>query len=84
MKKMCTKKINIDTHPRYITEKLITFLEANIKRFPGNSTFKFCLADNASKLKAGIYSIETGFEMNDEMAQFLQQTPELEVQIELT
>ena len=31
-----------------------------------------------------MYNIENGFEMNDEMAQFLQQTPELEVQVELT
>ncbi len=84
MKKMCTKKIQIDAHPKYITEKLITFLEKNMKDFPGKSTFKFCLADNVSKLKAGMYSIENGFEMNDEMAQFLQQTPELEVQVELT
>ena len=81
---MCTKKIQIDTHPKYVTEKLITFLEKNMKKFPGNSTFKFCLADHVSKLKAGMYNIENGFEMNDEMAQFLQQTPELEVQVELT
>ena len=81
---MFTKKIQIDVHPKHITEKIITFFEKNIKKYPGNTNFKFCLADHLSKLKAGMYSTDTGFEMNDEMAQFLQQTPELEVQVELT
>jgi hypothetical protein len=31
-----------------------------------------------------MYSLEKGFEMNDEMAIFLQQKPEVEVQVELT
>jgi DNA polymerase-3 subunit alpha len=84
MKKICTKKLSIDAHPKYITKDVILFFEKNIKSFPGNSTFKFCLSDQASRLKVGMYSIENGFEMNDEMAQFLQQKPELEVQVELT
>ena len=84
MKKICTKRLNIEAHPKYVTEDVLHFFEKNIKDFPGNSTLKFCLSDQASKLKIGLYTIETGFEMNDEMAQFLQQKPELEVQVELT
>ncbi|MEO6328410.1 MAG: DNA polymerase III subunit alpha [Ginsengibacter sp.] len=84
MKKICTKKINIDTHPKCITPTMIDFFEKNIKSFPGNSTLKFCLADQPSKLKVSLYNIEKGFEMNDEMAQFLQQAVELEVHVELT
>ena len=84
MKKLYTKKLHIDTHPKYITKDLVHFFEQNIKNFPGNSSLKFCLADNTSKSKVGMYSLENGFEMNDEMAKFLQQTPELDVQVELT
>jgi hypothetical protein len=31
-----------------------------------------------------MYTLENGFEMNDEMAIYLQQKPELDVQVELT
>jgi hypothetical protein len=31
-----------------------------------------------------MYTLANGFEMNDEMAKFLQEKPELEVQVELT
>ena len=84
MKKICTKKLNIEAHPKYVTEDVVHFVEKNVKDFPGTSALKFCLSDQAAKLKISLCSIETGFEMNDEMAQFLQQKPELEVQVELT
>lgn len=84
MKKIYTKKINIDTHPKFITKELINFLEKNLQRFPGKSTFKFCVTDQPTRLKVSLYSIENGFEMNDELAQFLQESAELDVHVELT
>ena len=84
LKKCCTKKLQIEVHPKDISQELIDFLDNNIQRFPGNSLFKFCIHDSKSELKFGMYSIERGFEMNDEMASYLQQKPELEVQVELT
>jgi DNA polymerase-3 subunit alpha len=82
--KACTKKLQIETHPKFIDEKIIDFVEKNVKQFPGKSSLKFCLAEPASKLKIGMYTLENGFEMNDEMAKFLQEKPEFEVQVELT
>ena len=84
MKKACTRKLQIETHPKFIDEKMIGFVEENVKKFPGKSSLKFCLSEPSSKLKIGMYTLEHGFEMNDEMAQFLQEKPELEVQVELT
>jgi len=82
--KACTKKLQIETDPKHITKELINFVDKNVATYPGRSTLKFCLSDPAAKLKIGLYSIDKGFEMNDEMAQFLQQKPELEVMVELT
>jgi DNA polymerase-3 subunit alpha len=82
--KTCTKKLQIETDPKYITKELIGFMDENINRYPGRSTLKFCLSHPGSKLKVGLCSIDKGFEMNDEMAQYLQQKPELEVMVELT
>ncbi|MDQ6756130.1 MAG: hypothetical protein M3004_04260, partial [Bacteroidota bacterium] len=69
---------------KFIDENIISFVENNVKKFPGKSNLKFCLAETSSKLKVGMYTLENGFEMNDEMAKFLQEKPELEVQVELT
>ena len=82
--KACTKKLQIETDPKHITKELINFVDKNVATYPGRSTLKFCLSDPAAKLKIGLYSIDKGFEMNDEMAQILQQKPELEVMVELT
>ena len=84
MMKACTKKLQIETHPKFIDENIIGFVEKNVKKFPGKSSLKFYLSEPASKLKIGMYTLANGFEMNDEMAKFLQEKPELEVQVELT
>ena len=80
----CTKKIQIETEPKYITQDLIDFISENVNRFPGKASLKFCITDEMSKMKCGMYSLEKGFEMNDELANYLQQKPQLEIQLELT
>jgi DNA polymerase III subunit alpha len=80
--KSCTKKVQIEADPRSISQDFIDFIAHNIHHFPGKSSLKFCIND--TKLKFGMYTLENGFEMNDEMASYLQQNPELDVQVELT
>jgi DNA polymerase III subunit alpha len=82
--KSCTKKLQIEINPKDVSTELISFMEKNIEQFPGNSTLKFCINDLTSKLKFGMYTLEKGFEMNDEMATYLQEKPEFDVQVELT
>lgn len=79
-----TKKLQIEMHPQSVSKELIEFVGANVNHHPGNSTLKFCINDPVSHLKFGMYSMEKGFEMNDEMASYLQGKTELEVQVELT
>jgi DNA polymerase-3 subunit alpha len=80
----CTKRLQIETEPKNISKELIDFMNENVGRFPGKSSLKFCVNDITSKLKFSMYSLEKGFEMNDEMANYLLQKPELVVQVELT
>ncbi|MDQ2862099.1 MAG: DNA polymerase III subunit alpha, partial [Bacteroidota bacterium] len=80
----CTKRLQIETGAQNISEDVIDFMEENTHRFPGKSSLKFCVNDDKSKLKFSMYSLERGFEMNDEMANYLQQKPEFGVQVELT
>ena len=82
--KACTKKVQIEMKPKDVTADFIEFIEKNVNNFPGNTTLKFCINDMTSKLKFGMYSLEKGFEMNDEMAMFLQEKSQLDIQVELT
>ncbi|HXR84109.1 MAG TPA: DNA polymerase III subunit alpha [Hanamia sp.] len=79
-----TKKIHIDMNPGDVSEEFIEFIGNNVQKFPGKSTLKFNISDNLSHLKFSMYTIEKGFEMNDEMANYLQQKPELDIKVELT
>ncbi|HEY8659730.1 MAG TPA: DNA polymerase III subunit alpha [Hanamia sp.] len=82
--KSSTKKLQIEMNPKDVSTEFIDFIEKNVQQFPGNSTLRFSINDNISKLKFGMYTLEKGFEMNDEMANYLQEKPELEIQVELT
>ena len=79
-----TKKIHIEMNPKDVSKDFIDFIGNNVQKFPGNSTLKFNICDNLSKLKFGMYTSHKCFEMNDEMANYLQQKPELDIKIELT
>jgi DNA polymerase-3 subunit alpha len=82
--KSCTRKLQIELAPENISVELVDFITKNVHQFPGNASLKFCINDTKSHLKFGMYTPENGFEMNDEMATYLQQKPELDVQVELT
>jgi DNA polymerase-3 subunit alpha len=79
-----TKKLQIEMHPQSVSKEMIQFLGENVHHHPGSSTLKFCINEPTAKVNFGMYSMEKGFEMNDEMASYLQQKPELDIQIELT
>lgn len=82
--KSCTKKLQIEVDPKDISQEFIEFIAQNVNHFPGKSSLKFFINNAKAKLKFGMYTLENGFEMNDEMAMYLQQKPELDVQVELT
>ena len=42
---------------------------------------KFCVTEPKNQWKIGMYTLENGFEMNDEMAAWLKDKPELEVHV---
>ncbi|HSV09271.1 MAG TPA: DNA polymerase III subunit alpha, partial [Hanamia sp.] len=79
-----TKKLHIEMNPKDVSKDFIDFIGSNVQKFPGNSTLKFNICDSLSKLKFGMYTSHKCFEMNDEMATYLQQKPELDIKIELT
>jgi DNA polymerase-3 subunit alpha len=81
IKPLLTKQLIIDLDARHLNESMVGFLEKNIKKHPGKATLKFNVQESKTNAKISLYSLESGFEMNDEMAAFLQDCPEFEVQV---
>jgi hypothetical protein len=63
---------------------MITFVGENLQKFPGNSGLRINICDDISNLRFAMCTMDNAFEMNDEMANYLQHMPECEVTIELT
>lgn len=81
IKQSLTKQLIVDIEARHLREDLISFLEQNVKNHPGRSSLKFNITEHKQQLKVTMYTIDKGFLMNDEMASFLSENPELEVQV---
>ena len=77
VKTMLTKQVVIDVQPQSINNDFVNFIETNIKENPGKSSLKFNIIDNRNNYKVGMYSMEKGFTMNDEMALFLNENPDV-------
>ena len=76
-----TKQVIIDVQPQFINEDFIHFIDNNVKNNPGKSSIKFNLKDIRTNYKISMYSLEKGFTMNDEMAIFLNENPDIEVSV---
>lgn len=81
IKKNLTRQVSIHTHPKNIHREMIGFLETNFKKFPGQSTLKFILHESKNNLKISLVNLGHGFEMNEELVEFLEKNPDLEVHV---
>jgi DNA polymerase III subunit alpha len=81
VKRTMTRQLLIDIEPRFLTEEIVTFFEKNIKKNPGRSSLKINLYEPKENWKISINTVEKGFEMNDDMAEFLMSKPELGVNV---
>jgi DNA polymerase-3 subunit alpha len=81
IKPILTRQVIMEVEARFINEALVQFIERNIKKYPGKSGLKFNILESKSQARISLYTMGTGFEMNDEMSAFLERTPELEVSV---
>ncbi|MES1216113.1 MAG: DNA polymerase III subunit alpha [Bacteroidota bacterium] len=84
IKRSLTKQLNIESHPQFINADMISFLERNLKQFPGNTLLKISLTEQSSNMKISLVGAGKGVEMNDELIDFLEAKPELDVQVMTT
>jgi len=81
LKRNLTKQVHIEVHPKDFTNEVVSFIEKNVKDHPGKATLKFTFSEPKNNLKISLLTMDNGFEMNDEMTEFLENKPEFEVQV---
>ena len=81
LKRNLTKQVHVEVHPKDITPDVVGFIENNVKTHPGKAILKFTFNEPKMNWKISLLTMDTGFEMNDEMAEFLENRPEFEVQV---
>lgn len=81
MKKSLTKQVNIEVHPQNVSPDMISFIEKNLKHHPGPAGLRFTLTEPKSNMRISLVTSGRGFEMNEEMIHFLEDSKELEIQV---
>lgn len=81
IKPILTKQVVVEVEARFINEEMVTFVEKNVKKYPGKSSLKFNIVEPRNNHRISMYTMGGGFEMNDEMAAFFENMPELDIQV---
>jgi len=81
VKPTLTKQVILEVQPQFVNTDFINFIETNIKANPGATNLKFNVVDVRNNYKIGLYTLEKGFCMNDDMAVFLLNNKDVEVNV---
>lgn len=81
VKTTLTKQVVLEVQPQFINEDFVNFIDANLKANPGKTMLKLNITDTRNNYKVGMYSLGSGFTMNDEMAVFLATNKDVEVNV---
>jgi DNA polymerase-3 subunit alpha len=82
IKRSLTRQIQFNINPKLFTVNQFSFIERNIKKNPGKTRLKFVFHEKKDQKMVVLSTIDKGFEMNDEMAAFLMENPDMEVNVE--
>ena len=83
VKQTLTKQIDLSLKVGAVSNEVVDFIEKNVKSYPGKIGLKINLIEPSENLKITLANAEKGFTMNDEMAFFLMNNPDIEVSVAL-
>ncbi len=83
VKQNLTRSLEINVHPASVTPDFVNFVDKNVRSFPGKSSLRFNIYEPKENLKVSLYTFEKGFQMNEEMAEFLMENPDVMVNVGL-
>ncbi|HYH14783.1 MAG TPA: DNA polymerase III subunit alpha, partial [Flavisolibacter sp.] len=81
IKRQLTKQLSLELDVRNVQKEFIDFLDENLKKHPGSASLKIVINEPKESLKAGFMTFGTGLEMNDDLIQYLNNKPEIDVQV---
>jgi len=81
IKQSLTKQLALEIEAKDIKAEWIEFLKQNVKTHPGKSQLRLNLKDSRTNYRVTLYSSNEGFEMNDEMAAWLNNNADIETQV---
>jgi DNA polymerase-3 subunit alpha len=76
-----TKQLILDVPTRIINSDFVDFFDKNIKAYPGKTSIKFNINDAAHNVKIGLYTLEKGVTMNDEIIGWLEENKDVDVAV---
>ncbi|MDI9364956.1 MAG: DNA polymerase III subunit alpha [Flavobacterium sp.] len=79
-----TKSIEINLHPAAISNDFVNFISTNVKNNPGKTSLKFNVIEPRDNIKISMYTTDKGFTMNEDMAEFLLNNLDIEINVALT
>jgi len=82
-KQMLTSKLEINVHPAAVNKPFIDFIEKNLRSNPGKAQLRFNIFEPVENLKLSLFAIASGFSMNEEMASFLLDNPDIDINVGL-
>ncbi|HWB24660.1 MAG TPA: DNA polymerase III subunit alpha [Chitinophagaceae bacterium] len=82
-KQALTRQLDINIQPAALNSHFVEFIERNMRGNPGKSQLRFNIFEPVENLKLSMYSLDRGFTMNEEMAEFLLDNPDIEVSVGL-
>ncbi len=81
VKRQLTKQLQLEVDVRNLQKDTIDFLSDNLKRFPGKSAVRIIVSEPKNHLVANLVTMEAGVEMNNDLIGFLDERPEIDVQV---
>ncbi|MGX5818848.1 DNA polymerase III subunit alpha [Chitinophaga lutea] len=83
VKRTHTRKLALVTMPQHITPEVVDFLVDNANKYPGKTEIYMQLIDRTEGLTVNLHTFNRHIEMNDEMAHFLDNQPDIDVYIDI-
>ena len=81
VKRQLTKQLQLEIDARNVQKETVDFLAENVRKYPGNSSLRVIVSEPKNNWKANLVTLDTGFEMNMDLIQFLENKPEIDVQV---
>lgn len=82
-KQLLTKQLELNIEAPSLTKEFVEFFGKNVQDNPGKTSLRVNFYEPVENLKVSMYSLEKGFTMNDEMAEFLLNNPDVDVNVGL-